>query len=419
MIMKKILVGVIFLATLIAGLAFLPAVNAQEESSNGTDTSNVVSAEQAEKVASYSIKEISESIVNFSEWKNATVKLSTVYYDLEGKKSAYSFNVIENEKQIGSIFISATKDNCPVLEFSKGKIPNEIPEFTTRSKLLVEERANKIKSESNNKEELTIGKMKPLYLGPTFYYAEYTLTDKKGKAKEKVIVDLPFSTIVDFNESNVNVPDEKKHYFNSTYLQHQHEIRKQDANTQWITLEKEMIDPSSYSTSSSSKSIRGVPKYKWYYGCSPTASGMVLGYWASHGYSYLVTGYDLVRELASAMGTDWPGSGATWPYKIDDGIEKVCNNHGYNNFDASNDIYVSWNEVKAEVNANKPFVLSMLNGGTGNGYTQPYGEHSVTCIGYYDGNQDYVYLHDTWDTSNVHYLAFGSWTGAMATWVRP
>ena len=332
---------------MIAGLAFLPAVNAQEESSNGTDTSNVVSAEQAEKVASYSIKEISESIVNFSEWKNATVKLSTVYYDLEGKKSAYSFNVIENEKQIGSIFISATKDNCPVLEFSKGKIPNEIPEFTTRSKLLVEERANKIKSESNNKEELTIGKMKPLYLGPTFYYAEYTLTDKKGKAKEKVIVDLPFSTIVDFNESNVNVPDEKKHYFNSTYLQHQHEIRKQDANTQWITLEKEMIDPSSYSTSSSSKSIRGVPKYKWYYGCSPTASGMVLGYWASHGYSYLVTGYDLVRELASAMGTDWPGSGATWPYKIDDGIEKVCNNHGYNNFDASNDIYVSWNEVKA------------------------------------------------------------------------
>ena len=154
MIMKKILVGVIFLATLIVGLAFLPAVNAQEESSNGTDTSNVVSAEQAEKVASYSIKEISESIVNFSEWKNATVKLSTVYYDLEGKKSAYSFNVIENEKQIGSIFISATKDNCPVLEFSKGKIPNEIPEFTTRSKLLVEERANKIKSESNNKEEL-------------------------------------------------------------------------------------------------------------------------------------------------------------------------------------------------------------------------------------------------------------------------
>jgi len=419
MIKNKSGISVILAAILIVGLAFLPTANAQEESSNGTDTSNAISVDIAEKVASCSIKEISESILDFSEWENATVKLSTVYYDLDGKKSAYSFNVIENKQQVGYIFISATKDNYPVLEFSKGKIPNEITEFTTLSKSLAQERANKIELESTDKEELTIGKMKPLYLGPTFYYAEYTLTDTKGKAKEKVIVDLPFSTVVDFNESNVSVPvNEKDYFFNDTYLQQQQEMRKQNANAQWTALEKEMAN-SSYSTSSSSKTISGVPKYGWLCGCSPTASGMVLGYWASHGYSYLITGPDLVRELANAMGTDWPGSGSTWPYNIDDGIETVCNNHGYSNFDASNDIYVSWTEVKTEVNANRPFVLSMLNGGTGNGYTQQYGDHSVTCMGYYDGSSDYVYIHDTWDTSYVHYLAFGSWTGAMATWVRP
>ncbi|HHV23280.1 MAG TPA: hypothetical protein GXX65_01615 [Methanosarcina sp.] len=91
------------------------------------------------------------------------MKLSTVYYDLDGKKSAYSFNIIENKQQIGHIFISAIKDNFPVLEFSKGKIPDEIPEFITRSESLVQERANKIESESNYREELTVGKMKPLY----------------------------------------------------------------------------------------------------------------------------------------------------------------------------------------------------------------------------------------------------------------
>jgi len=171
---------------LLVSLAFLPAANAQEESSNEIHTSNVVSVDKAEKVASYSIKEISGSISDLSEWKDATVKLSTVYYDLDGNKSAYSFNVIKNKQQVGYVFISATKDHYPVLEFSSGKIPNEIPEFTTRSKSLIQERAKKIKLESTGKEELTIGEMKPLYLGPTFHYVEYTLTDNKSKTKEKM-----------------------------------------------------------------------------------------------------------------------------------------------------------------------------------------------------------------------------------------
>lgn len=412
MIKNRIGIGTLILMILLVGIALVPAATAQE-------TSNVVSAEQAEKVASYYIKEISKSISDFSGWKNATVKLSTVYYDLEGKKSAYSFNVIENERQIGSIFISATKDNCPVLEFSKGKIPNEIPELTTRSKSLVQERANKIKSESNDKEELTIGKMKPLYLGPTFYYAEYTLTDTKGKIKEKVIVDLPFSTIVSFNESNVNVPSDEDYFFNSTYLEQQQEIRKQNANTQWSALEKEMADSSIYSISSSVEySISGVPNYPWRDGCSPTSAGMVLGYWDTHGYSNFPSRDYLIDALADAMGTDWPGNGATWPWDIDNGIETVCDTYNYPNFQASNDYYVSWTEVKNEVNANRPFVLSMLNGGTPVGGSNDYGEHSVTCMGYYDGSTDYVLLHDTWDTTTTRYLAFGSWTGAMATWVK-
>lgn len=203
------------------------------------DTSNMISVDEAEEVASYSIKEISGSIPNLSEWKDATVKLSTIYYDLYGNRSAYSFNVMENKQQAGYIFISATKDNYPVLEFSKGKMPNEIPEFTTRSKSLAQERANKIKLESADKEELTIGEMKSLYLGPTFYYAEYSLTDTKGKTKEKVIVDLPFSTIVDFNKSNVSAPvNEEDYFFNNTSLQQQQEIRKQDANAQWKSIEE-------------------------------------------------------------------------------------------------------------------------------------------------------------------------------------
>lgn len=409
---KNFGIGSLLIAMVLVSMALVPAVSAQGESLNTAEASNMVSMEQAEKVASYSIKEISGSLTDLSEWKDATVKQSTVYYDLDGKKSAYSFNVIKNNQQVGYILISATKDNSPVLEFSKGKKTDEITELKTRSKSLVQERANKIKSESTDKKELTIGEMKPLYLGPTFYYAEYTLTDTKGKAKEKVIVDLPSSTIVNFNETTVSVPAGEKDYFhNSTYLKQQQEVRKQKANTQWSTLENEMTGSSSYSISSSSGYISGVPNYPWRDGCSPTSAGMVLGYWRSKGYSGLPTGNTLIDRLATAMGTQWPGNGATWPWNIPSGVTTVCRNYGYSHFTATNYFSLTWSDVVAEVNAKYPFVLNMHASTT-------YGEHSVAAIGYYYNGREQVIIHDTWSSSDV-YIAYGSWVAAMATWIYP
>ncbi|KKH45373.1 hypothetical protein [Methanosarcina sp. 1.H.A.2.2] len=86
----KITISILLLAMLV-GMALIPVASAQEESSNGTYSLNEVSEKKAEEVASYSIKEIYRSISNFSDWEDATVKLSTVYYDLDGKRSAYSF----------------------------------------------------------------------------------------------------------------------------------------------------------------------------------------------------------------------------------------------------------------------------------------------------------------------------------------
>ncbi len=400
-------IGSLLIAMVLVCMVLVPATSAQGESLNTAEASNMVSMEQGEKVASYSIKEISGSLTDLSEWKDATVEQSTVYYDLDGKKSAYSFNVIKNKQQVGYILISATKDNFPVLEFSKGKITNEIPELTTRSKSLVQERANK--------EGFTIGEMKPLYLGPTFYYAEYTLTDTKGKAKEKVIVDLPSSTIVNLNESNVSVPvSEKDYFYNSTYLQQQQEIRKQKANTQWTALEKEMAGSSSYSTSSSGHTISGVPNWPWRDGCSPTSAGMVLGYWDGHGYPNFPSQNTLIDNLATAMGTEWPGNGATWPWNIPSGVSTVCTNCGYFHFTATNYYTLTWSDVVAEVSNNYPFVLSMHASTT-------YGEHSVAAVGYYYNGIEYVIIHDTVPahTSYNVYMAYGSWSAAMATWIYP
>jgi PKD repeat protein len=36
--------------------------------------------------------------------------------------------------------------------------------------------------------------------------------------------------------------------------------------------------------------IDGVPNYKWFYGCGPTAAAMILGYWDAHGFEELLRG---------------------------------------------------------------------------------------------------------------------------------
>ena len=400
---KGIGISVLLVAVLLTMCISTPAYAAPR-------SSNSISMEDIETVASFYVRYIPAFIADYPEWQEATVELSTVYYDLDGKKSAYAFDIIENGQYAGYILISATRDNYPILEFSKGRTPNTITELTTRSETLAQERANE--------RGLIAGKAKPLYLGATFYYAEYPLIDAKGEVADSVVVDLTVPVIVDFKKLQVGIPIDEKE------LLRQQQMKKQEANALWDAIEEKVrvgvtAAPKNPASSRGSGRISDVPKYEWHRGCSPTAAGMVLGYWDSHGYPNFPVGNPLIDELADAMGTwDWPIHGFTWPLDIDNGIEEVCENHGYSNFDASNDLWMSWSEIKDEVDADRPFVISMLRGGTGSGHSQPYGEHSVTCVGYDDYDEDYVVIHDTWDTQ-VHTLAYGNWWMAMATWVMP
>ncbi|MEA1945109.1 MAG: hypothetical protein U9N07_07250, partial [Euryarchaeota archaeon] len=253
-------------ATMLLATLLIAAVSAPASA----DTS--VSIEDAETVASFYVRYIPTFIDNYSEWQEATVEQSTVYYDLDGEKSAYAFNVIENGQYAGYILVSATRDNYPILEFSEGRTPNAITELTTRSERLVQERADEM--------GLTAGEAKPLYLGATFYYAEYPLIDARGEVVDSVVVDLTVPAIVDLGASQVDIPIDEKD------LLEQQQMRKQEANALWDALEEKMKTTSLEGPASSRGLgwISGVPAYLWRYGCAPTAAGMVLMYWDSHGY---------------------------------------------------------------------------------------------------------------------------------------
>jgi hypothetical protein len=155
--------------------------------------------------------------------------------------------------------------------------------------------------------------------------------------------------------------------------------------------------------------VDSVPEYTWSYGCSPTASSMVFGYWDERGYDRLLDWYwnhhdpctqnlvmnmpNVQQELAIAMDTDTnpssPGCGGTGIYDIAPGQTYVANSmHGYSFSSAmsprgtvSNDFLWS---------AQRPFNWSVLY----YWFQGQFINHSVECHGYTDDK--YCIIFNTW-----------------------
>ena len=388
--------GIRIAATVLLATLLIAAVSAPASAATS------VSIEDAETVASFYVRYIPTFIDKYSEWQKATVEQSTVYHDLDGKKSAYAFDVIENGQYAGYILVSATRDNYPILEFSTGRTPDAITELTTRSEILAQERADE--------RGLTAGEAKPLYLGATFYYAEYPLIDDRGEIVDCVVVDLTVPVIINLDESQVEMPIDEKD------LLEQQQMKRQEANALWNALEEKMKTTSLEGPTSSRGLgwISGVPAYIWRCGCSPTAAGMVLMYWDSHGYPEFPHDHnDTIDELGVAMHTGVPPRPDGWTYSSDvaPGIDEVCDNHGYSHFVAQTEL-ISWNGLKDEIDASRPFVLHMRQ-------VAGYGNHAVTGLGYSDYSERHVFIHDMYDKS-THVIAYGGWgSGTKMTWVMP
>jgi hypothetical protein len=205
--------------------------------------------------------------------------------------------------------------------------------------------------------------------------------------------------------------------------------------------------------------IQGVPIYLWHHGCGPTAAGMVIGYWDSHGYSNLVPGdVSEQNDAANAMMTNDNGntvcgayfedhyrdyscprddSGPIQPDKSETGGAHASdclgdfmktswssegNLYGWSWFGDVYDAFLgyidyiepnyqpvaglslfnsfSWDEYKAEIDSGRPMVLLVDTDGSNST------DHFVTAIGYDDSNMQYGIL-NTWDY-DIHWY---EWRG--------
>lgn len=361
--------------------------------------SEIVDIKDGEKIALFYTLELSNTISELDDWNNATVEYEMTYYDFNGNITAYAFNVMKNNEYQGYMVISATKDEYPILEFSKGELPNMIPEIEAKSKEIVAKYASKNALSVNTDQSI------PIYEGATFYYQEYKGNNKQKKYEKRMIVDLSTGNISDVDEIQL-----------SSSATNKKKVKDVEIEEAWSSLESQMTEEIISSKATTYHGfVASVPYELWYRSCAPTAAAMVLEYWDAKGYSKFPSGKTLIGKLADAMGT--VGT-STSERKIDDGIEKVSKSVGYSNFDAVSDFSMTLYEIEREIDANRPFVLSMQGGGAGSGHTNPYGEHAVTCVGYTDtSTTDYLFIHDTWDT-NIHYITYKNWDSANATWVR-
>ena len=396
---KKVLRALsLLLIVALAGAMFVSGVSAGSIENEEKDNS-LVTLDYAKKVAQLNLNDVATGLPRFKEWISADIEYDMTFFDFNGDISAYSFSVIKNGEYLGFILVSGVKENYPILEFGRGDI------LAGNAK----EKADIIASKNAKEKSYKQGSVKYLYLGSTFYYAQYELIDSLQNVKENIIVDLFDEVVVDLNNDNsviVTSPNDKS---DSDAI---------SVNDAWSIVDDKIgLLEGGVGVSTSirgSNTIYWVPLYDQPTGypssCAPTAAAMILSYWKNHGYQNLPTNGDtLIIQLYSTMETNVGVSG-TQDSNIGPGIESLCQNYGYNNFDAIEDTgSFLFSEVKSEINSNRPMLLALHGAGTSVGGSTPYGDHSVTVVGWANGAFDAIEINDGWSTSETRYLTFNNW----------
>lgn len=211
------------------------------------------------------------------------------------------------------------------------------------------------------------------------------------------------------------------------------------------------LDPGLQPNKMTQTVISGVPTYLWQHGCGPTALGMLIGYYDSHGYPNLVPGvassqnsavnamiaddsdsptcggpasdhyqdYSCPIDYSPTMLTDRSVTGGThtdncvadfmktsqsaysnyygwsWFSAVDNAFRDYVNFIDPSLTPIANNYYYSqftWEDYMAEIDNNRPVVL--LVDTDGNGGT----DHFITAVGYDDAATAYG-LYNTWDHS--------------------
>ncbi|MEW6097046.1 MAG: T9SS type A sorting domain-containing protein [bacterium] len=329
----------------------------------GFDSFNNVSAETS--ITLDMCQKVATSRLNwYPQWAGAKIGTVTVYYDIKNKPSAYLFSVVKDGMTSGYIVTSARSDYFPIIEFGLGQVPSG--------------NLDKCREIAAQSISTKLGSPKLLYLGGIDYLVSFPL---EGSA-ETITVGLKSGMIY----SRENLERMQK------ILDSRSQEQIEQSESCWQRIISEIEVPPRAPRAIEQKYLDGVEGYTWYRGGPPSAGGMLLNYYGtntsalgSYTALYEVPGTftwyfpettplfcygprGLVNELADYCGYPNKG-GTTTDYqkkeqtdKFPAAIEYVTKKHGYNfetNVLPSGGPNQYIDDFKAEINANRPFILGL------------------------------------------------------------
>ncbi len=251
-----------------------------------------------------------------------------------------------------------------------------------------------------------------------------------SKDSEKVVYISPAYMWLSNNDEYINLFTLKKEFPKTR----QTESKSTVDNTLLSKWDKILNRKAFYVKSAEYAYVSDVPYYMWSYGCSPTSSAMIMGYYDKRNHGNLVKYYfdhydvvagmvsnvpDVQYRLAIAMDTDTM-SGGTSLSDIAGGNVAVPEEDGYS-FDSygyygsSSDNW-EWDHLRVELDEGRPVHWAVLDYWLDE--AGDYINHSTVAVGY-DISDDYVdtfvIVHNTWDYYE-HYWALHTYYDGTTSW---
>jgi len=292
------------------------------------------------------------------------------YYDLDGRVVVFMVSIIQAEKVLGYVVIDAS--TCQVVEFSEN-LPWHL--HSSLQSISIADQWG-----------FSIDISHPLYLGPFDKYFVLTPGGTAGMVDgafsyrlllnmmdySYLILDQSGNRLIDFPDGRkISKPD---------FL-----VSPEDNALNPIPLPTAIVTPSAKTLS--------IPYYlqftygECWVGCTPTAGGTLMGYWAQRGYPNVAWGYDgsgrpndTIIRLHDLAGT-WccSGVGCTWYANLSPALTTVFHERGY---PGSSSQYIenpSFEQYRSEIDMDRPVVANFM-GYNGGQWIGP--DHSTTGLGY-------------------------------------
>ncbi|HQF63810.1 MAG TPA: C39 family peptidase [Anaerolineaceae bacterium] len=306
------------------------------------------------------------------EWDGAEAGQSTSYYDLDGAIAVYMYPVMNLGREVGYVILEP--GSCQIIEFSAGIQPHHFSQG----------QAQEIASQWDTQ----LNPNQYIYLGPTEYF--YVMQPLGSNSDHRILLHMLYLDYLVVNQDNQFIDDQSVFNFPAPDIDlslfPKLQPNKANIGQTLLGTYKELVVPDQ--------------EQFWYgscyVGCTPTAGGVIMGYWVNHGYPNLDDPSlpDAIRRLNQLAGTFCSGNaGVTYYENLAPAMDSYTAEKGYSDFGSSTEYSagVTFEAFKNEIDHDRPLAAHFTYESSSYPYSPVHG-HSNTGVGYNTNGGNYIMI---------------------------